>query len=340
MNLSPYEKWTPAHIHFLMDGKPPESRFLDYKESLPSDEVELLKDVSAFANTQGGVIVYGIREDNTVPTEIAPLSVIDEDKTLNQLSNWIRANLDPNLSEFYFDLIEVKSGKVVVLRIPQSPNAPHMIAKGSAKFYSRGAAENTAMDSFEIRSAFLASESLVEKVNAFREHRAVTIGDNALPFNLIERSIAVLHIIPLSAFQRPHNFSIAELRKALGDSRPPGSTLCHNRDVCLEGALNVASESAKGDAISYALLFRTGVFEAVYPWGYTLPQTGKRYIKEYPVVRSFAYLSALSLLGITPTSPAVHELPQYCRYAALSSASVRSWYWPHTQNGYASLASD
>ena len=84
MNLSPYEKWTPAHIHFLMDGKPPESRFLDYKESLPSDEVELLKDVSAFANTQGGAIVYGIREDNTVPTEIAPLSVIDEDKTLNQ----------------------------------------------------------------------------------------------------------------------------------------------------------------------------------------------------------------------------------------------------------------
>ena len=340
MNLSPYEKWTPAHIHFLMDGKPPESRFLDYKESLPSDEVELLKDVSAFANTQGGAIVYGIREDNTVPTEIAPLSVIDEDKTLNQLSNWIRANLDPNLSEFYFDLIEVKSGKVVVLRIPQSSNAPHMIAKGSAKFYSRGAAGNTPMDSFEIRSAFLASESLVEKVNAFREHRAVTIGDNALPFNLIERSIAVLHIIPLSAFQRPHNFSIAELRKALGDSRPPGSTLGHNRDVCLEGALNVASESAKGDAISYALLFRTGVFEAVYPWGYTLPQTGKRYIKEYPVVRSFAYLSALSLLGITPTSPAVHELPQYCWYAALSSASVRSWYWPHTQNGYASLASD
>ena len=215
-----------------------------------------------------------------------------------------------------------------------------MIAKGSAKFYSRGAAGNTPMDSFEIRSAFLASESLVEKVNAFREHRAVSIGDNALPFNLIERSIAVLHIIPLSAFQRPHNFSIAELRKALGDSRPPGSTLGHNRDVCLEGALNVASESAKGDAISYALLFRTGVFEAVYPWGYTLPQTGKRYIKEYPVVRSFAYLSALSFLGITPTSPAVHELPQYCRYAALSSASVRSWYWPHTQNGYASLASD
>jgi hypothetical protein len=53
------------------------------------------------------------------------------------------------------------------------------------------------------------------------------------------------------------------------------------------------------------LLFRTGVFEAVYPWGYTLPQTGKRYIKEYPVLRSFydefsAYLGALSLLGMTP----------------------------------------
>ncbi|MHA1839473.1 MAG: AlbA family DNA-binding domain-containing protein [Candidatus Ranarchaeia archaeon] len=45
----------------------PESLILDYKESLDltSDQAkrELVKDVSAFANTQGGLLLYGAKED-------------------------------------------------------------------------------------------------------------------------------------------------------------------------------------------------------------------------------------------------------------------------------------
>ena len=43
-----------------------ESRYLDYKERLPGDsdedKRELLADVTAFANTAGGDLLYGVRE--------------------------------------------------------------------------------------------------------------------------------------------------------------------------------------------------------------------------------------------------------------------------------------
>jgi hypothetical protein len=48
----------------LLDGRVPESRELDYKAAPPdhrdSGKRELLADVCAFANTLGGVLLYGV----------------------------------------------------------------------------------------------------------------------------------------------------------------------------------------------------------------------------------------------------------------------------------------
>ncbi len=48
-------------IKSLMDNKMPESDILDYKECIIGD-AELTKQVSAFANTHGGHIAFGIKE--------------------------------------------------------------------------------------------------------------------------------------------------------------------------------------------------------------------------------------------------------------------------------------
>jgi predicted HTH transcriptional regulator len=53
-------------LRTLVANQIPESPILEYKEALPTrsdgDRKEFLADVSAFANTSGGVIIYGIRE--------------------------------------------------------------------------------------------------------------------------------------------------------------------------------------------------------------------------------------------------------------------------------------
>lgn len=64
---SDIEEITADHIASLLDNKVSERKVLEYKEELPqaSDgaKKEFLGDVSSFANSSGGDIIYGIRDE-------------------------------------------------------------------------------------------------------------------------------------------------------------------------------------------------------------------------------------------------------------------------------------
>src|SRR5437773_2384506 len=67
--------WDEHDILALITDQVQESLTLDYKacDSLARTDVkknEVSKDVSAFANSAGGVIVYGVLEDKHFPTKI------------------------------------------------------------------------------------------------------------------------------------------------------------------------------------------------------------------------------------------------------------------------------
>ena len=67
--------WDEAYLNELIKSGEKESLTLEYKASSSlknqdKEKNELAKDVSAFANSAGGVILYGILEDKHVPTAI------------------------------------------------------------------------------------------------------------------------------------------------------------------------------------------------------------------------------------------------------------------------------
>ena len=69
------QDWTEDDLLALISEQVTESLTLDYKASASLQRTEgrkgeLSKDVSAFANSAGGILVYGIREDGHVPTGI------------------------------------------------------------------------------------------------------------------------------------------------------------------------------------------------------------------------------------------------------------------------------
>lgn len=70
----PVDLLTEADIQALIDNRVPESKKLDYKEvfSLDSEDKkrEFLKDVSAFYNTEGGVLIYGLAEEKDGKTKL------------------------------------------------------------------------------------------------------------------------------------------------------------------------------------------------------------------------------------------------------------------------------
>lgn len=154
---------------------------IDYKVTFDSTEqkkwLEITKDLSAFANTYGGYLVFGI-EDAGKKLVGLDRSTANSLKDTNNIHLKINRYLEPELAtvrskEFRFD------GKIfVVLYIPQSTGVTHLISKdgeftypsGERKtvlrqgtFYIRRSASNHLADSRDL-------DRVVERrIDAFRE---------------------------------------------------------------------------------------------------------------------------------------------------------------------------
>lgn len=155
--MRPPWEWTEDDVRALIADKVEESLTLDYKacDALAKSDAkkrELSKDVSAFANSAGGVIVYGVAEKNHLPT------TIDTGYPPDEISKeWIEQVVNSNIQR-RIDGIRIKpiqlsgasAGRVIyAVSIPQSVRAPHMAA--DHRFYKRFNFESVPMEEYEVR---------------------------------------------------------------------------------------------------------------------------------------------------------------------------------------------
>lgn len=139
-----------------------ESPRLDYKQDWwgSNDEArrEMLRDISAFANSLGGHMVLGVQTQRglgagnlecPVAMEGLPRSDYGE-----MISRSCRDNLDPPCKGIEVCQIELSDDRtIVVIRIPQSLEAPHMVTfKGLNQFWQRHGTDKQPMSTRELRS--------------------------------------------------------------------------------------------------------------------------------------------------------------------------------------------
>jgi len=208
----PFADIDKATIDGLVADKYSEMRTLEYKEKLPegTDKAvkEFLADVSSFSNASGGDILYGIkaeRDENDKPTGKPESAVgiegVTGDQAKLRLENMIRDGVAPRLNVQTKSVDGFPKGPVIVLRIPQSLSAPHVVKyHETSRFYSRNSAGKYQLDVGEIRSAFAASEALPERIKRFREERLANIIADEAPVALQQRPVLVIHFVPISAF--------------------------------------------------------------------------------------------------------------------------------------------
>ncbi len=141
---------TKADLQRLIDDEIQESLTLEYKASpaLAKGKVnELCKDVSAFANSAGGQIVYGIVESDRKPT------AIDDGSDLSR--EWIEQVIDSNIQQRIEGLviapIALATGRhAYVVTIPQaSGRAPHQAP--DHRYYKRQNFQSVPMEDYEVR---------------------------------------------------------------------------------------------------------------------------------------------------------------------------------------------
>lgn len=160
-------------IESLKTTATPESPHLEYKsirslENNDNHKKEISKDVSAIANSAGGVIVYGIEEDRSThaPKEIQGLPS-SENKT-EWLENIISSTITPLIDGIAINAIEVGADEfVIVVAIPQSFRAPHQAS--DKKYYKRYNFKACAMEDYEISDVRARSQYIDPLLQIFLE---------------------------------------------------------------------------------------------------------------------------------------------------------------------------
>jgi len=259
--------WNQEYLNTLIAAKAAENQFLDYKERIPSEGKDFIADVTSFANTHGGCIVFGVSEKGGEPCACPGVQVEDRDAEVRRLSAIISSQTDPPLRGFKFDWVPFdEKTLMLVLRIPQSGGAPHMIVKGTPKFYSRGPAANIPMSSFDLRNAFSSQGLSAGKFRAFVAERCQEILSPEDIIPLYGDGHAAFHIMPVSATSRPLDTDAASLRKATRDLRAPFG-LGANYHMFIDGIAITSLVGLGGGtrSQSHTILFRQGSIEIAAP---------------------------------------------------------------------------
>lgn len=182
---------TEKDLKSLVEDEVLESRTIEYKSALnidrDKDKKEFLADVSSFTNASGGDLIFGIREDDGVPEEVAGISIDNLDELKGKIEDLIRNGIEPKMPPIQFKDVKLpNSNTVLILRIPKSWRSPHrVILKKDYRFFSRNSHGKQFLDVEELRVAFNISETLVERIKIFREDRIANIMAEETPISLL-----------------------------------------------------------------------------------------------------------------------------------------------------------
>ncbi|HYH09057.1 MAG TPA: ATP-binding protein, partial [Thermoanaerobaculia bacterium] len=198
----PFSSVTRADVDALVASARREDRLIEYKRSLPSnsdhDKREFLADVSAFANAAGGDLLYGVDEEDGVPTAVPGLTISSVDDEILRLQSILRDGIQPRIPALEIRAIEaIGVDPVILLRVHPSWTGPHMVVfKGGSRFFVRDVGQRHQLDVNELRDAFVAAEGVGERLRRFRDERVakVLIGDT--PIATWSHPATIIHVIP------------------------------------------------------------------------------------------------------------------------------------------------
>ncbi|PFG50213.1 putative DNA-binding protein [Amycolatopsis sulphurea] len=138
LGLSP----TPLTLDMLTQAvsqRVRENEDLDWKldlawknKDLPAEvkakkKAEFAKDVAAMANTRGGLIVFGVRDENEEAADLTGLS--NDERTRQSLRVLIWHHVRPLVDGVLIEAINGEDGEpgLIAVFVPPSPDAPHLV---------------------------------------------------------------------------------------------------------------------------------------------------------------------------------------------------------------------
>jgi hypothetical protein len=300
------EEITIIDLNALISEGRAEDRTIEYKLTLPSSaESEkvprLLKPVCSFANTDGGDLIFGVREKRGVPEALEGVVVDNIDKKKLSIEHMMQNGIETQIRGVHIRDIELDNGDyILVVRVPKSWIAPHRV-KGNAKFYARNSAGTYELDIPQIRQAFLLSDILSKRLGEFRADRIANIVGDGAPVRLQEGLRIILHLVPIAAFASFQQLAVQDYCDLYKSLFPAAGGNFAGYHLNFDG-LVVYSGKEQNVSLAYTQLFRSGILEFVCVYE---AKRGERYIMsdryEDELLKNYnAGISVLRKMGIDP----------------------------------------
>lgn len=149
------EQWTEERLLSLIRDGTSESLTMEFKAGAAlrkgdREKRELSKDVSAMANSAGGTIVYGMRENGSLATQLDGIEPTDF--TREWLEDVLTGNIQPRLGNMTITQVPLTQSLpalvAYVVEIPKSSTA-HQAADN--RYYKRFNFKAVPMEDFEVR---------------------------------------------------------------------------------------------------------------------------------------------------------------------------------------------
>jgi len=260
-----------SHLLNLVIAKVSEGeKTLEFKQELKigtdGDKKEFCTDVISFANAIGGLMLYGIRADNGIAVEVFGLSISDADSLILQVDQILNSGISPRLPWVNFQIVPLANGRsVFAIKIPRSTIAPHAAGRdGSFRFFTRGSNGKLPMDIPQVRSSFLLSEGLRNRLRAYRAERTgrIIANDGIVP--LFSGAKLIIQLVPLISLADPVEYEVSRFHPfQQKDLVALGCQNSFGREYNVDGIADIYRAANATECSGYTQLYQNGILEGV-----------------------------------------------------------------------------
>ena len=210
---------TEADLNDLVTANVAQQKTVDYKQQLPdlndAGKRELLADVSSFANTSGGDLIFGMTESAGIPTGVPGVRIANPDQEILGFDSIIRTGLAPRIRHTTRAVPLANGLHALIIRSERSWYGPHrVIFRGDSRFWGRTSNGKYELDVTDLRNAFLFANIVTEKIAAFRAERGISLENGQSPVPLADGPKLLMQCVPLESFGGRSQFDLGALEGA------------------------------------------------------------------------------------------------------------------------------
>lgn len=257
-----------------------ENQYIDYKRTFSflegdrseaADKIsEFRNDVCAFANAEGGYLIYGITEKDGMASCIIGVDINNTDKFELDLRNKL-SPIMPKVPPVQIRFIKLVSGKyIVVMFVDHDYYAPylHLEEQKNYRIYKRVGNRKDIIGYTELKNMFVQSRVLETEILEFRKRRIEYIMAQGM------EQFMLYHVIPESFLNDRKELFLIEKKKPISFAAVfSGAQIDTRSTPCVEG---LRFSNTYGD--EKAIIYNSGIVEFLLPLKpFVLPVNGHAY---------------------------------------------------------------